>query len=853
MTPEQYREALLEPIRAASPPAPGPLPDLPARIWFEPHAPEVIVGFRDLYETGVVCGHRETRIVLDHRIREVDDQLERLRAARDHASEQERRALAKTVEMQRAHERHAGHLEEAIAQARSRVHELETSTFWRMTRPLRAVAHRLKGAARLARGARHQARLLPARLANARQIARDEGLGRLVERLGDKLLLRTGRAQLKPRAGLAATIHPLEIPAADMPLISVIVPAYGQDLHTFTCLRALAEEAARVPLEVIVMDDCAPTPAEEALRAVRGVHFHRNATNLGFVRNCNAGATLARGEYLLFLNNDAVVAPGSLEALAAIFERHPDAGAAGAKLVYPDGRLQEAGGVVWRDGSGWNYGKGDDPSRPEYSYVREVDYCSGACLMVPRSTFHELGGFDELYQPAYYEDSDLCFRIRAAGKKVYYQPAAEVVHFEGVSHGRDLHAGVKKHQVENQARFAERWKAELGTHRVNGVLPRLERDRAARHRVLLVDACMLMPDQDAGSVRTRRLMHVMQKQGAKVTFIPDNLQPLEPYAGRLRQEGIEVVSAPHANSVESFIADHGAEYDLVVLSRYYVASRYIRTVRKFAPRALLVLDTIDLHFLRARRLAELEASAALAQSARAIREQELECIRQVDVTWVVSPFEAELLAREVPSANVAIQTMIHEAAEAAVPYAQREGIMFVGGYRHPPNVDAALYYCREIVPRLRERLPGVKSYIIGSNPPPSLASIQDPAVEVLGFVPDIEAWFDRCRLSVSPLRYGAGIKGKINHSMSRGLPVVATSVSVEGMNLVDGQDVLVADDPEAFAAAIARAYCDESLWRTLSQGGLANVRRYFSSEAAAEPVARVFELARRKASTFRPA
>jgi glycosyltransferase involved in cell wall biosynthesis len=220
----------------------------------------------------------------------------------------------------------------------------------------------------------------------------------------------------------------------------------------------------------------------------------------------------------------------------------------------------------------------------------------------------------------------------------------------------------------------------------------------------------------------------------------------------------------------------------------------------------------------------------------------------MDVTWVVSPYELEVLAREVPQATVMIQTNIHYPVERAVPYEMRAGIMFVGGYRHPPNVDAALFYCREIVPRLRERLPGVVSYLIGSNPPPAVEKLAGEGIEVLGYVPEIEPWFDKSRLSVSPLRYGAGVKGKINHSMSRGLPVVATAVSVEGMHLVEGEEVLVADDPDAFADAIARLYRDESLWNRLSQAGIANVRRHFSPEAAAEPIGRVFELARRKRS-----
>jgi glycosyltransferase involved in cell wall biosynthesis len=267
-------------------------------------------------------------------------------------------------------------------------------------------------------------------------------------------------------------------------------------------------------------------------------------------------------------------------------------------------------------------------------------------------------------------------------------------------------------------------------------------------------------------------------------------------------------------------------------------------VRRHAPNALLVFDTIDLHYLRTRRLADLEDSRTLAQSAQAIYATELDCIRRVDVTWVVSPVEREELAREVPQARVVVTTTIHQPVDVVAPFASREGIVFVGGYRHPPNVDAAIFYAREVVPHLRELLPGVTSYLIGSNAPQVLAELRDEGIEFVGYVPEIDPWFMRCRVSVSPLRYGAGVKGKVNHSMSFGLPMVATTPSVEGMHLRDGEDILVADDPRAFAEAIARLYRDEALWNRLSAGGIANVRRHFSPEAAGRALEETFSLVR---------
>ncbi len=839
MSPDAYRQQLLSPLRRG---AEAPRRELPARIWFRPEMREKRVSLQDLYDAGVRSGHGPSRGCLETRIARFDAELTEANAHLAHTREaltnQLTRVEAELADARRTYDRHEREFQQAVDGWRARVRELESSTFWRMTLPLRALAHRGKLAMRYARALPTRARLLKPRLATARQIAKDEGAVELLRRIRSKAAARPRPLGLTPRPGLESAIRPLRVPSSERPRVSVIVPTYGEDLHTFTCIKALAAEAARVPLEVIVMDDCAPQSAAEVLREVTGVRFERNDANLGFLRNCNRGAALARGEYLLILNNDAVVGAGALEALLDVFARFPRAGAAGAKLVYPDGRLQEAGAIVWRDGSAWNDGRGDDPERPECNYLREADYCSAACLLVPKALFDELGGFDERYSPAYCEDVDLCFRLREAGRKVYYQPAAEVVHFEGASHGTDLGQGIKRHQVENQARFAERWQHALAAHRVNGALPRLERDRHARRRILIIEACMLTPDQDAGSVRTWRLIKVMQEMGCKVTFVAANLEQREPYHAQLQQEGVEVLYAPYVRSIEELLKERGAEFDIVILARYYIASRYIDAVRRHAPRALLVFDTIDLHYLRNRRLAQLEKNASLAQGAEAIYRHEVDCIQRCDVTWVVSEVERDILAREVPRACVLVQTMIHPPAPARAGFAEREGLLFLGGFRHPPNVDAARHLAREIVPRLRKRLPGVTTYLVGSNAPKTVLELASPGLDVVGFVPDLAPWFERCRVSVSPLRYGAGIKGKVNHAMSHGLPVVAT--------------VLVADDADAFVDAVVRLYGDAALWNRLSAAGIANVERHFSTEVAARGLERLFEIAERRGAAATP-
>jgi glycosyltransferase involved in cell wall biosynthesis len=263
-------------------------------------------------------------------------------------------------------------------------------------------------------------------------------------------------------------------------------------------------------------------------------------------------------------------------------------------------------------------------------------------------------------------------------------------------------------------------------------------------------------------------------------------------------------------------------------------------LRRFAPRAFVAFDTVDLHFLRTERQAELEGSTAAQAAARDRRDEELALIGAADLTIVVSEVEQQVLARLAPEASVLLLSNIHEPMPGGKPLAERDGLVFIGGFEHPPNVDAVLWYAREVLPRLRERLPGLTTYIVGSKVTAAIRALAAPDFVVTGFVPDVTPYFTGCRASIAPLRYGAGVKGKVNLAMSYGLPVVATSMAVEGMHVVPGEDVLVADDAAGFVAAIERICRDDALWRKLARGGVANVERHFSRAVAAQALARLF-------------
>ena len=642
-------------------------------------------------------------------------------------------------------------------------------------------------------------------------------------------------------SALDATFAPLRVPCDEAPAASIVIPVFNQFAHTLHCLLALAEHPPAAACEIIVVDDGSTDATGELLPQVAGLRYHRRAANGGFIAACNDGAALARGDVVVFLNNDTVPQPGWLDALLRTFDEHPRTGLAGAQLLYPDGRLQEAGGVVFADGSAWNFGKFGSREDPRYAYVRDADYCSGAAIAIPKELFDALGGFDARYAPAYYEDTDLAFAVRAAGYRVLYQPDARVVHVEGATAGSDTATGIKACQVRNQAVFAEKWASALRAQPAPGQVPTPALLHARQRQVLVIDALTPQPDHDSGSLRLINLMRLLRQEGAHVVFLPSSRRHAGAYTEALQQIGVETWHAPHAARPPAWLREHGPRFDTIMVCRHYIASQFLGLVRSCAPQAKIVFDTVDLHYLREQRGAELAADPGLHRDAMRTRTRELGVIARADVTLVVSEAERALLADDAPGASVEVLSNLHQLAGPGQAFAQRQDLVFVGGFRHPPNVDAVCWFVERVFPAVRQRLPDVTFHCIGHHAPPSVTALaQHAGVIVHGHVADISPYMDGSRIAIAPLRYGAGVKGKINMSMAHGQPVVATPCAVEGMHLRHGHDVLVADTAEAFADAVVQLYRDDALWERLSCNGLENVSRHFSLDAARDVVQRVF-------------
>jgi len=565
------------------------------------------------------------------------------------------------------------------------------------------------------------------------------------------------------------------------------------------------------------------------------------------VGSCNRGARHARGEYLVLLNNDTQVFEGWLDELIDTFEREPRAGLVGARLVYPDGSLQESGGIIFRDGSGWNYGRGKDAEHPEYLFLREADYCSGACIALKTKYFLKIGAFDERYAPAYYEDTDLAFRVRESGYRVLIQPLSAVIHHEGITAGTDTTSGMKKYQVVNQKKFAQRWQTELESQpeKISNPDDTATIHRASQHRIkgriLFIDATTPEPDKDSGSVRLTNLMQCCRDLDFGVTFFADNRDYAGSYTRDLQRSGIEVLYHPWLDSLHEFFRDRGSEFDYVFISRHYIAINYVSLLKRYCPEARFIFDTVDLHYLREQRLAELEQSLPLKRTALQTRRSEMSVIKASDATLVVSTVEQDVLAEDAPGEKIHVLSNIHQVPGRDKDFADRRDIYFVGGYQHPPNIDAACWFVNDVWPLIHKQLPDMCFHLIGSKAPERVRTLSGDGVIFHGFVESLDPFLSGCRLAVAPLRYGAGIKGKVNMSMAHGQPVVATTAAVEGMFAEHERELLVAEDAESFANEVVRLYQDEGLWNRLSDASVQNVEEHFSLATARASLTALFD------------
>lgn len=705
------------------------------------------------------------------------------------------------------------------------INDIHNSLSWRLTSPLRKVHASLTGGqvALDSTGIQGDASSHDTKLLSAGDIR-------------DQIRMLTS---LKLSQFLGTPTARLVFPNADSPAVSVILVLYNKAEYTYQCLETLLANVG-VSYELILVDNASSDCTGELLKRLDNVIVKENLENSGFLKACNQAADLAKGRWLLFLNNDTQVLPNLLAALVETGERDEKCGAVGGKLIFPDGKLQEAGSIIWNDGSCLGYGRDDNPDKGEYSYLREVDYCSGACLLVRRDLFEQIGRFDERYVPAYYEEVDLCMAVRQNGYKVVYQPDAKVIHYEFGS------ANAKKDsielQVQNKKKFVAKWHDTLEAHCKHGEINipmAIGRYATRDKRILVVDDRVPDPALGSGFPRTYELLKALSEIGFSITYYPlQSQEKPEMVTHLLQQLGIEFLYDLKLNHFEAYYKKHKDHFGHVWVSRPHNMECIGKIIRDVNASQTIIYDAEALFSMREITKREMDGDVLSSAEKDEIISKELDLVKYADKLVTVSARECGLISKY-RTDNVYVVSHVSEFTPTTKKFEDRKDILFVGGFltSPSPNEDSMLYFVKDIFPAIRQAT-GAKLWIVGTNLLDSIYELASEDVIVTGRVEDLREYYDKCRVFVAPTRYAAGIPLKLVEALGHGIPAVVTPVIAAQLDNVE-QVVLVGDNADQFAEKTIACYKDEVTWTTLRNNSLKMIAESYSKCKFVEDVKRV--------------
>jgi glycosyltransferase involved in cell wall biosynthesis len=616
----------------------------------------------------------------------------------------------------------------------------------------------------------------------------------------------------------------IHFPQHRRPEVSVVVPLFHRMEILLQCLKSLCNTCTGYAYEVILLDSLPELESRMLQARIKGGRVVSVGPGKSLGEMWNFGADMTRGQYIAFLAGGLLPLPGWLDEMARVFREQIQVGLVGSQINLPEGLIWEAGGAVDEKGSICRLGKGVNPFQPDYSYLREVDFCSAISFLIPKDIFIQVGGISAGFREDLVQaGANLSAAVRMAGRKVLHNPLSKTVILSGPEDNPWMNVQENCRAVQD------------GCHLKTPLAGRSSsKNFVPTGKILVIDIRTPTPDQDSGSQDIVSYFNIFLSFGFEITFIPGaDFQFMEKYTPALQRMGVRCLYAPFVRGIAGHIKSHGQGYDMVLLYKVHCAAHCLDMVRQYCPRARIIFDAVDLHYVREQRQAVIEGSRELLKNAEKTKLQELAVIREADCTIVLSTEEREILLKEpsVYGKKIVVIPLIRKIPGRGNFFSARKDVLFVGGFEHRPNVDAMLYFVMNIWPLIKKSLSEIVFYIIGSKPPREIWDLAGKDVIVTGYLSDISSCFHNCRLSVAPLRYGAGLKGKIVTSLSYGLPCVASSMAVEGSGLEPEVDILVADKPEEFAAAVIRLYQDEVLWNRLSDRGLETMKRRFSFAA----------------------
>jgi GT2 family glycosyltransferase/glycosyltransferase involved in cell wall biosynthesis len=619
----------------------------------------------------------------------------------------------------------------------------------------------------------------------------------------------------------AQAVTEVTLPRVEDPLVSVVMVLYGGAKLAKRAISALAENTDP-SYELILVDNASPDDSLARVEEhVSGARIIRNDSNRGFGAASNQGAHRARGRYACFLNSDALVQADWLPPLLeTVAER--DVGAVVPMYLNENGTLQEAGSVVDSVGHAHMVGRDADPNDFRYRFRREVDFGSAACMLLSTGLFLELGGFDELFSPGYFEDTDLCFRLHERGLRTLYEPRSRVVH---LMHGSGTSESARETMERNRGAFVDRWGERLA-RRPRVVQAASEpsqmlaaRDSEALERILVIDDRVPFADRGSGDPRMARMLGELAAlwPSARITLLAATGLEAERYAEPLLQQGIEIVCPPV--DFNQWFRERRFHYGLAIVSRHTNMLRFGGFLNQTQPQALTVFDSEALTFHRLERQAEVlppgeRRNDVRIQAAKA-RNSEIHAVQHADVVFVVTNEEAEFVAEVAPGKPTFVLPSFVETLADPPGFDERSDVIFFGGFlggAASPNEDALAFLVHEVMPLFWERHPSVGLTVIGADMSDSVRALESPRVRIVGYVEDPSGWLSRARLHVNPMRFGSGLKLKFLDSLAAGLPFVTTPIGSEGLALGELRESLVAGGPIALAERMSALYTDREEW-----------------------------------------